>query len=631
MSTSSTHSGAGGQKALLLAAIGVVFGDIGTSPLYALKECLSGHAQVALTPANIYGVLSLIFWAIMMVVSFKYVIAILRADNKGEGGILALMALALRNLRAGGRRSRVVIAMGIFGAALFYGDSMITPAISVLSAFEGISIISHRLDAYIVPLTILVLIGLFALQKKGTAVVGKLFGPVMLVWFATLAVLGITGIIKHPEVLQALSPHWAISFFAHDPTRGFVILGSVVLAVTGGEALYADMGHFGKDVIRRAWFCVALPALVLNYFGQGALLLENPEAIKNPFYLLAPSWAMLPMVALAACATIIASQAVISGAYSVTNQAIHLGYWPRMNTQHTSDQEMGQIYMPAINWFLLCAVILLVLTFRSSGNLASAYGFSVCATMVMETSIALLVLGHAAKGAWRFPVWTALACFISIDLLLLGANFLKIKDGGWLPLVTGLIALTLMTTWKHGRRLLAERLREGELPLQMFVESLEMSPPQRVEGVAVFMTGSADSAPHALLHNLKHNKVLHETVVFMTIQTSDVPYIPPRERVVVRRLGASFFQVVATFGFKDEVSVPAIQQQVEALNNELVFDPMLTSYFLSRETIVEAKYPAMSWWRRRLFSLMSRNATRATSYFKIPPNRVVEMGMQIEM
>ncbi len=631
MHESSTSPTQSKQAGLMLAALGVVFGDIGTSPLYALKESLLHASGQHPAPDHIFGILSLIFWSIMVVVSFKYLLAIMRADNKGEGGILALMALAQRGLAQGSPRSRLIVVMGIFGAALFYGDGMITPAISVLSAFEGISVISHTLDPFIVPLTIAVLIGLFMLQKHGTAVVGRLFGPIICVWFTALGTLGVMSILKTPEVLQALNPFHAIHFFAVSPLLAFTTLGAVVLAVTGGEALYADMGHFGRSAIRKAWFFVALPALTLNYFGQGALLLRTPEAIKNPFYLLAPEWAIVPMVILAACATVIASQAVISGAFSVTNQAVHLGYSPRMAVRHTSEHEMGQIYVSQINWFLLVAVILLVLAFKSSGNLASAYGFSVCATMVIETSIALTVLGRDVRGPLRILVYGLLGCFLLVDAAFLSANMFKLVEGGWFPLLIGLAVFALMMTWKRGRRILHARLHEGELPLQGFVESLEMAPPQRVEGLAVFMTGSADSVPHALLHNLKHNKVLHEQVVFLTVRTTDVPYVPRREQVVVRKLGKTFYQVIATLGFKDDVSVTSIQNQVMQLQPELEFETMNTSYFLSRETVVKSSHPALSWWQRSLFSWMSTNAMRATSYFGLPPNRVVEMGTQIEM
>ncbi|WP_283147972.1 potassium transporter Kup [Silvimonas soli] len=616
---------------LTMGAIGVVYGDIGTSPLYTLKTCLTAHGNLPINPENILGILSLIFWAIMIVVSAKYVVVIMRADNRGEGGILALMALALRDMDTRSRKGLLLMGLGIFGASLFYGDGIITPAISVLSAFEGISVISHTLDPYIVPLTIIVLVGLFAIQRHGTAKVGKLFGPIMVFWFLTLAVMGIRSIVHAPEVFAAINPLYGARFVIDFPWRGFIIMGAVVLSVTGGEALYADMGHFGQKSIRIAWFGLVLPSLVLCYFGQGALLLHNPAAIKNPFFLLAPQWALAPLVVLAAAATVIASQAVISGAFSMTNQAVQLGYCPRVDIDHTSDQEIGQIYVPQINWFLMVAVILLVLAFRTSDNLASAYGLSVCGTMVMTTLLAFNVLAKGRTKGRKVLFWVVLTGFLVVDMVFLSSNMLKLPDGGWVPLVIGLIIFTMMTTWKRGRVLLGDRLREGELPLQGFVESLEASPPQRVDGTAIFMTTSSDSVPHALLHNLKHNKVLHEKVVFLTIRTADIPFVAKREKVVVPKLGESFYQVIATYGFKEEPSVPGILRQVEELQPELDFDPMQTSFFLSRETIVEGKYPAMAWWRRKLFSLMTRNATRATNYFKIPPNRVVEMGMQVEL
>ncbi|WP_028454999.1 potassium transporter Kup [Chitinilyticum litopenaei] len=616
---------------LALAALGVVYGDIGTSPLYTLKECFNGHVPLTLDAFNVLGILSLVFWSLMLVVSLKYVAIVLRNDNRGEGGILALMALALRASHGNPRRMLVVILCGIFGASLFYGETIITPAISVLSALEGISVISHEFDPYIIPCAIALMVGLFAMQSHGTATVGKLFGPVMTLWFVVLAILGLYNIIKSPEVLAALNPWYAWHFFAAHPLISFVLLGSVVLCITGAEALYADMGHFGRPAIRYAWFGLVLPALVLNYFGQGALLLHNPEAIKNPFFLLAPDWAQLPLVVLATLATIIASQAVISGAYSVTSQAIQLGFSPRLDVRHTSEKEMGQIYIPQINWFLLASVILLLLMFRSSSNLAAAYGLSVTCTMVMTTLLSFVVLGNRLAGWRKSVVFAVLGLLLLIDMAFLSANTLKIHAGGWVPLLIGLVAFTLMMTWKRGRTLLYERLREGEMPLEGFVEAMESSGTQRVDGTAIFMTTSSDSVPHALLHNLKHNKVLHEQVIFMTLTTDDVPHIPRRERLAVRKLGSSFYQVIATFGFKDEPNVPQLIEQLQQLQPEINLDEMQISYFLSRETIVEGRYPAMAWWRRRLFSLMMRNATRVTSFFRIPPNRVVEMGMQVEL
>ncbi|WP_035055932.1 potassium transporter Kup [Andreprevotia chitinilytica] len=631
-----SHTRPQGQEsslaALSLAALGVVYGDIGTSPLYTLQTCLTASSTpLPIIAQNVMGILSLIFWGLVLVVSLKYVIIILRADNRGEGGILSLMALALQKTAAGSRKAAIVAALGIFGAALFYGDSVITPAISVLSALEGVGVVSHKLDPYIVPLTIAVLVGLFIIQAKGTASVGKLFGPVMVVWFIILGLLGIAQIIKNPGILAAMSPMYAFRFAEFHAEQAFVLLGAVVLAFTGAEALYADMGHFGRPAIRRAWFGLVLPSLVLNYFGQGALLLSDPATIKNPFFLMAPTWALVPMVVLATIATVIASQAVISGAYSMTNSAIQLGFSPRLNLQHTSETEIGQIYMPQVNWLLLIAVVLLVLAFKSSANLAAAYGLAVTCTMVITTLLAFIVLGRSLTGGRLLAFRIVLTVLFLSDVLLFASNLLKVPEGGWLPLVIGLVAFTIMMTWKRGRGLLGDKLHEGELPLPGFVESLESSPPQRVEGVAIFMTGSSDSVPHALLHNLKHNKVLHETIVFLTVQTADVPFVPKRERIVIRRLGRTFFQVIATYGFKEEPNVPDILSQTEELQPELRFEPMETSYFLSRETIVQGKHPAISRWRAWLFTLMARNSVRATQFFKIPPNRVVEMGTQVEI
>ncbi|KAF0814577.1 Low affinity potassium transport system protein kup [Andreprevotia sp. IGB-42] len=617
--------------AMSLAALGVVYGDIGTSPLYTLKECLNGHYPLEIIQENVFGMLSLIFWGLILVVSLKYVIIILRADNRGEGGVLSLMALALQKAKPGSRKALLIAAAGIFGAALFYGDSMITPAISVLSALEGIGIVSHTLDPYIIYITIGVLVALFMIQSRGTATVGKLFGPVMLLWFFVLGALGLMQIIKNPGVLAAMNPVHALRFAEYHSVQAFVLLGAVVLALTGAEALYADMGHFGRPAIRRAWFIFVLPSLVLNYFGQGALLLRDPSAIKNPFFLMAPDWGLVPLVVLATVATVIASQAVISGAFSVTKQAIQLGFCPRMNIEHTSETEIGQIYLPQVNWALLVSVIVLVLVAGSSTKLAAAYGFAVTCTMVMTTLLAFMVLGRTLSKARRVVLWFVLSVLFLIDLLLFSANVLKVPDGGWLPLVVGLASFTVMMTWHRGRSLLGDKLHEGELPLAGFIESLEASPPQRVEGVAIFMTGSTDSVPHALLHNLKHNKVLHEQVVFLTVTTADIPFVPRRERVVIRRLGQTFHQIIATYGFKEEPQVPEILAQVEELQPELHFEPMETSYFLSRETIVQGKHPAISRWRGWLFSIMARNSVRATQYFKIPPNRVVEMGTQVEI
>ncbi len=613
--------------ALTLGAIGVVYGDIGTSPLYTMKECFTGHS-IALAPENILGILSLIFWSILLVVSLKYVVFIMRADNNGEGGILALMALVLRTLEKRPAAKWNVMLAGIFGAALFYGDGMITPAISVLSAVEGLEIITPVLKPYVIPSTIIVLIGLFAMQRWGTHSVGKLFGPIMVLWFCCLAFLGITNIIRAPEVLQAVNPVFGLTFVLHHRWEAFLALGAVVLALTGAEALYADMGHFGKQPIRLAWFAFVLPSLVLNYFGQGALLIHTPDAIQNPFYLLAPKWALAPMVILSTAATVIASQAVISGAFSLTRQAVQLGYLPRLAILHTSEKEIGQIYVPAINWMLLISIILLVIGFRSSSNLAAAYGIAVTATMVITTVLAYIVV----KNLWRWNPWLSGAVFgvfLFVDGAFFSANAMKIMEGGWFPLLIGLLSFTLLTTWKRGRQILFERLSADSLPLEGFVKSLESYPPTRVQGTAIFMTSTSEGVPHALLHNLKHNKVLHERVVFLNIITEDIPFVPDIDRIQVRPLGATFFFVTASYGFKEAPDVPEILE--DCGRQGLKFDMMDTSFFLSRETLVPSKMPGMALWREKIFAVMSRNAMRATDFFRIPTNRVVELGTQVEI
>ena len=613
--------------ALTLGAIGVVYGDIGTSPLYTMKECFNGHSIPAL-PENIFGILSLIFWAVLLVVSLKYVVFIMRADNNGEGGILALMALVLRTLEKSPRARWNVMLAGIFGASLFYGDGMITPAISVLSAAEGLEIITPMLKPYVLPCTISVLVLLFAMQRWGTHLVGKLFGPIMVLWFSALALLGVSNIVQAPEVLQAINPAYAVSFVANHRWEAFLALGAVVLALTGAEALYADMGHFGRTPIRLAWFGFVLPALLLNYFGQGALLIHTPEATSNPFYLMVPKWAIVPMVILSTAATVIASQAVISGAFSLTRQAVQLGYLPRLAILHTSEKEIGQIYVPAINWMLLGSIILLVIGFRSSGNLAAAYGIAVTATMVITTILAFVVV----RNVWKWNIWLAgslFAVFILVDLAFFSANAMKVMDGGWFPLVIGLFSFTLLTTWKRGRQILFERLSADSLPLEGFVKSLEAYPPTRVPGTAVFMTSTSEGVPHALLHNLKHNKILHERVVFLNIFTEDIPYVPDIDRIQVRQLGESFHFVTASYGFKEAPDMPEILDACGQLG--LKMDMMDTSFFLSRETLIPSKMPGMALWREKIFSLMSRNAMRATDFFKIPTNRVVELGTQVEI
>ena len=610
---------------LTLAALGVVYGDIGTSPLYTLRECFTGHG-IATTPDNIFGILSLIFWSLIFVVSIKYVVFVLRADNHGEGGIMALMALA-RHYVTHAARWKVVL-LGLFGASLFYGDAIITPAMSVLSAAEGLEVLSPSMQPYVMPIAITVLVGLFALQRFGTASVGMLFGPVMLAWFSILGVLGILQIVQAPGILAAINPWYAYNFVAHHGVGAYLTLGSVVLALTGAEALYADMGHFGKTPIRRAWYGLVLPALVLNYFGQGALLMLKPETIKNPFFLLAPQWALLPLIILATLATVIASQAVISGAYSLTRQAIQLGYSPRMEISHTSEKEIGQIYLPFVNWALLVAVLVVVVIFQSSDNLASAYGIAVTGTMLITTLLFFVV----ARVNWRWPLPLALGITIFfgiIDTAFFSANLLKLFSGGWLPLVLGMIIFMLMTTWKQGRKLLFDRLREQALPLDSFIENLEAFPPTRVQGTAVFLTSTLHGVPHALLHNLKHNKVLHERIVLMTIRTEDVPYINEDSRLEVVQLSPSFWRVVARYGFKEDPSVLNVLSLCE--RDGLAFELMDTSFFLSRETIISTERPGMARWRERLFVWMSKNALRATDFFQIPTNRVVELGAQVEL
>jgi KUP system potassium uptake protein len=616
------------MSALVVGAIGVVYGDIGTSPLYTLREAFHGAHALPLTSANVLGVLSVIFWALVIVVTLKYVTLVLRADNHGEGGVLALTALVSRGLEGQPRRRWWLVGFGIFGAAMFYGDGMITPAISVLSAVEGLEVMAPGLHPYIVPTTIAILVALFAIQRHGTGRVGALFGPVMCVWFVVVAVLGIVGVVREPAVLAAINPQYAIAFFVGSPTLSFLALGAIVLAVTGTEALYADMGHFGKSPIRRAWVLFVMPALVLNYFGQGALILSDPTAVKNPFYLLAPAWALLPLVILATCATVIASQAVISGAFSLTRQAIQMGYCPRLTIMHTSERQIGQIYVPFVNWALLIAVILLVIGFRSSSNLAGAYGIAVTLAMLID-SISLFVV---MRRLWLWPTAFAMAVaipFVVIDVAFLASNSLKIPEGGWFPILSGIVVFTLLTTWKKGRAVLMKRLSDDAMPLDLFIQSVEASPPTRVEGTAVFLTSSRNTVPHALLHNLKHNKVLHERIVFLTVVTSDVPSVPVDERYDARPLGCNFFQIIAHYGFKDDPDIPELLD--ECGRRGFVFDMMETSFFVSRETLIATVAPGMALWRERLFVSMSKNATKASDFFRIPSNRVVELGTQVEL
>jgi KUP system potassium uptake protein len=614
--------------ALALGAVGVVFGDIGTSPLYTMKEAFGPAHGLTPTHDNILGVLSLVFWSLMAFVTLKYVTLVMRADNRGEGGIMALMSLVVGTTAGGSRGRWWLLTLGMFGAALFYGDSMITPAISVLSAVEGLSVATPVFDPYIVPITLAVIVGLFVVQFKGTGTVGALFGPITLTWFIVLAVLGVGQIVHNPHVLLALNPAWAIGFFVDNGVVGFLALGAVVLAVTGAEALYADMGHFGRTPIRLAWLAVVFPALLLNYFGQGALLLADPSAVAHPFFRMVPGWALYPMVALATMATVIASQAVISGAYSLTRQAIQLGYCPRLAVQHTSEKEMGQVYMPWINWALLVAVLALVLGFRSSSALASAYGIAVTGTMAIDTILMYFVMTRLWK--WGKTAGFAVCGFLLvIDLAYFAANSVKIVEGGWFPLVIAGAVFLVLSTWRRGRELLFDRLRPGAIPIEPFLASVTAHPPQRVPGTAVFLTAGREGVPHAMLHNLNHNKVLHERVVLLTVLTENVPYVDDAHRLEVAELGAGFYRMTVRYGFKDEPDLPKALTLPNALG--LQFEMMETSFFLSRQTIVPTRAPGMALWREKLFAALSRNSGSATEFLRIPTNRVVELGTQIEI
>jgi KUP system potassium uptake protein len=612
---------------LTLAALGIVYGDIGTSPLYAVKEIFAGaHHPLAITPDNVIGILSLLFWSLMMVVTLKYITFMMRADNKGEGGIMALMALALRNSEDHPQRRQIVIVLGLFGAALFYGDGVITPAISVLSAIEGLEIIAPSFDSYVIPITLIVLIGLFLIQRRGTASIGYMFGPVMMTWFATLAVMGVINIVDHPAVLKAVNPYYGVNFLAQNPLMGYLSLGAVVLVLTGAEALYADMGHFGRKPIQVAWFGMVLPALMLNYFGQGALLLANPEAIDNPFYRLAPDWAQYPLLVLATLAAVIASQAVISGAYSVTLQAIQLGYAPRLEVQHTSEKEIGQIYLPAVNWLLLAAVIALVIGFGSSTRLASAYGIAVTGTMLITNVLAYVV----ARWMWGWSPWRALLGampFFVVDMAFFTANLTKVKDGGWFPLAFGILIFALLIIWKRGRTLLHKRLAEEAIDLEPFIASLGYGGMTRVAGTAVFLNSNPNGVPHAMLHSLKHYKALHERVVLVSVNVLDVPFVADSQRVAVEKLPNCFWRVKVFYGFKDEVDLPSALEW--CCEQSLELDMMDTSFFLGRESLIARVGGDMPFWQEKLFIALFRNAGSAANYFKLPPNRVVELGTQV--
>jgi KUP system potassium uptake protein len=610
---------------LTLTAIGVVYGDIGTSPLYAMRECFFGSHSVPPTHDNVLGVLSLIIYSLVLVISIKYIAIVMRADNQGEGGILALTALLPKR---DGNGTPALVLLGIVGAALLYGDGMITPSITVLSAVEGLNIATPLFQRFVVPISVAILFVIFSIQKHGTHRVGGLFGPVMVLWFATLAALGVSWIVHAPEVLGALNPVHAFAFFREHGWHGFAVLGAVFLVVTGGEALYADMGHFGKRPIRIAWFSLVLPSLLLNYFGQGALLLENAAAAQQPFFLLAPSWALIPLVVLATCAAIIASQALISGAFSLTRQAIQLGYCPRLDIDHTSSEEMGQVYVPQVNWALMLSTIVIVVGFQTSTALAAAYGIAVSMTML----ITAVLLHVVATERWKWPTPVALAVtgvFLAIDMAFFGSNLLKFLQGGWLPIAIAIVIFTLMTTWKTGRRILAERLTARAIPLEDFMSAVTANPPQRVPGTAVFMTAQPKGTPPALAHNLRHNKVLHTNVVVLTVTTVPVPHVPSSEQAEVQPLGGGVFNVVVRYGFMQDPNVP--DALALAREKGLTMDEDDVTFFLGRETIIVTNRPGMAVWREKLFVLMARNAVRATAFFRLPAERVVELGVQVEM
>jgi KUP system potassium uptake protein len=609
----------------------VVYGDIGTSPLYAFKESFGGKHGVDPTPENVIGVLSLVVWAMIFVVAFKYLTFVMRADNRGEGGILALMAL-VGQTETTNRGRRTLLVLGLFGAALLYGDGVITPAISVLGAMEGLIVVAPGLHRAVVPATVLVLVLLFAIQKRGTTTVGLVFGPVMLLWFTCIAVIGVWNVWKEPAVLRAFSPHYGIAFFLRNGPSGFFVLGGVVLVLTGAEALYADMGHFGRHPIRLAWFTVAMPALLLNYMGQGSLLLRDPSAVSNPFYRGMPGWALWPMVAIATAAAIVASQALISGAYSLTNQAIQLGYAPRLTVRHTSSTEFGQIYIPEVNWALAVATVALVLGFGSSDNLAAAYGIAVTGTMTITT----LLFHRVARDRWRWSrwaVWPLTFLFLVVDLAFLGANLFKIEEGGWFPLAAGAVIFALLSTWKKGREAMARQMAGSSLPLDLFLPDLVRHPPHRIPGTAVFMTSNPGGTPGVLLHHLKHNKVLHERVLLVSVLTGEVPFVPEKERLTVKSLGNGFHQVVGRYGFMETPNVPALLASLPPFaipGPRLENAVMDTTYYLGRETLIPDGPSRIPRWRKRLFIILARNASPASAFFGLPPNRVVEMGAQVQ-
>lgn len=613
--------------ALCVSAIGVVYGDIGTSVLYAVKEVF-GSGHVPFNEANVYGILSIFFWTLTTIVSVKYVALVLRADNNGEGGLVAMLALASQAVKDKPEVRKVLLTVGIFGTCLFYGDGVITPAISVLSAVEGLEVISPGFKTWVMPLTLLILFVLFLMQKHGTTGIGKLFGPITLVWFAVISVLGIAQIATHPSILAAINPFYAIQFIWAQPGTTFIILGAVVLCVTGGEALYADLGHFGKLPIRLAWFTVVMPALTLNYFGQGALLLANPEAVKNPFFLMAPEWALLPLVCLATCATVIASQALITGAFSVTKQVVQMGFLPRLNIVHTSVKETGQIYIPLVNWGLFVAIVMAVAMFRSSSNLAAAYGIAVCTDMLITTVLTFFVIRYA----WHYPLWlcvVATGWFFLVDLAFFSSNLMKLAQGGWFPLAIGGIIFVLMMTWKEGRALLVQAHREHAMDLREFLDSVFSYPPTRVEGTAVFLTAEEGVVPSALLHNLKHNKVLHEQNLFVTVKSHEVPWIGLDKRIQMEPLGHHCWQISLHYGFKNDPNVPEALAQLKGRG--CATDEMTTSYFLSRDSVVPTMGGGMAPWREKLFAQMHHNANAAADFLQLPNNSVVELGSKVEI
>jgi len=614
-------------RALTLGALGVVYGDIGTSVLYAVKEVF-GSGHVPFTHDNVLGVLSIIFWTLTVIISLKYVSLVLRADNNGEGGLVAMLALASTSVKDKPKLRRALLLGGIFGTCLFYGDGVITPAISVLSAVEGLEVVSPTFKRAVIPLTLLILFGLFLVQKRGTADIGKFFGPITLVWFISIAVLGVSHIVHTPEVLWAMSPHHALRFIWDNPGTTFVILGAVVLCVTGGEALYADMGHFGKRPIRLAWFSIVMPALTLNYFGQGALLLSQPAAVKNPFFMMTPDWALLPLVGLATLATVIASQALITGAFSVTKQVIQLGYLPRFQVWHTSVKETGQIYMPFVNWGLFVLIVLAVVLFKSSSNLAAAYGIAVTLDMLITTVLTFFVIRYA----WHYPLPLCIAAtgvFFVIDFAFFASNMMKLVEGGWFPLLIAGAVYTLMLTWKDGRRLMNRKLKTDAIDLESFLEAVFVSPPARASGTAVFLTVEAGTVPNAMLHNLKHNKVLHEINLFVTVRNHEVPWIGMDKRLSIESLGHDCWAVIVNYGFKNDPDLPRALMQMKGRGCDL--DPMTTSYFLSRDTVSPTLGGGMAQWREKLFAQMHLNASGAADFLKLPNNAVVELGSKIEI